>query len=115
MLQKVATIANADLQLVVVQLAHIHIVAQIAARLAIYIAAIILFLWLDLRGFDHSGTAGGFCTRGPDLITHLTLELVAQAILLQKIAAIANAGLQLVVIQFAHILVIAQIATSLTI
>jgi hypothetical protein len=117
LLQQVTAIADAGLQLIIIHSAQLFIVAQIAPGLTIYIAGIVLLLWLDLRlrnrlnlrGRDDSGTAGGFRTCCLDLRTHLILEFAAQTVLLQQVATIADAGLQLNVIQIAHICIVAQV------
>jgi hypothetical protein len=70
---------------------------------------------LNLRGLDYGSTARRFRTRGLNLRTHLILEIAAQTVLLQQIAASADAGLQLIVIHPARIGIVAQVAPCLTV
>jgi hypothetical protein len=114
-LQQLATISNASLQLVVIQVTHLGVVAHIASCLTIHVATLLLWLnlllrsGLNLRGLDHSSTARGFSARGLYLFAHFPFEIVTQTILLQQVAAVSDADLQLIVIHPAYIVVVTQV------
>ncbi|MGI9511980.1 MAG: hypothetical protein ACR2OL_03680 [Anderseniella sp.] len=123
LLQQLLAIADTGLQLGIGHFANLIVFAQISPSLPIYLAftALLLGLGLLLRnrlhlwGLGGRGTACRFCACCLNLLAYPALKLAAQTLLLQQVATIADSDLQLVIVQVAHLGVVAQIAPGLTI